>query len=168
MMSADFDIQTPHPDDLPAMMALWRERMVIISQSTPHLRRHIQAEADHLAQLTAWLSDERVIIVCAKQNNVLIGYMVGLWRDNIRVISDMALDAHTYHRGLAKGLFLGLQTRFIDISPEPIIIRVARYYAVEQAFWRGLGATEWKNHTWETNPLYQWMKLSSVPPTKPI
>lgn len=168
MMSANFDIQTPHPDDLPAMMALWRERMLIISQSTPHLRRHIQAEADHLAQLMTWLSDERAMIRCAKQNNALIGYMVGVWRDNTLVISDMALDAHTYHRGLVKGLFSDLQIRFIVTPSQPIIIRVARYYAVEQAFWRGLGATEWTNHTWESNPLYQWMKLSSVPPTKPI
>ena len=168
MMFTNFDSQTPHLDDLPAMMALWRERMMIISQSTPHLRRHIQAETDHIAQLTTWLSDERVKMVCAKQNNILIGYMVCLWRDNIPLISDMALDAHTYHRGLAKGLFSDLQTHFIGTTSQPIIIRVARYYAVEQAFWRGLGATEWTNQTWEINPLYQWMRLSSVPPTKPI
>lgn len=164
-MSDDFDIQPPYPDDLPAIIALWRERMMIISQSAPHLRRHMQAEADYLSALRHWLDTRTAVILCAKKNHVVLGYIITIHRDDKMVIMDMALDAHAYHRGLAKALFLAVQTSPMS---QPIIIRVARYYAVEQAFWRGLGAQEWTNHTWETNPLYQWMILSSDPPPKPI
>jgi hypothetical protein len=165
-MSDTFLIHTPHPQDLPALIALWRERMVIISQSVPHLRRHIPAESAHVAQLEAWLTLPTAHIVCATQNNTVIGYIVGDRRDDIWVIQEMALDAHAYHRGLGKGLFVALQTWFTNTAPLPIVIRAPRYYAVEQAFWRALGATDWTKTTWEKNPLTTWMLLPSVPPPK--
>ena len=139
-----------------------------MSQSAPHLRRHIGAENDHLAQLGAWLSSPTTKIFCAKQNNIVIGYIVGNQRDALWVIEEMALDAHAYHRGLGKGLFMALQTWFTEIAPTSIVIRAPRYYAVEQAFWRALGARDWTETTWEANPLYTWMILSSAPPPKPI
>lgn len=159
----NFDIQSACLHDLPSMLALWRERMLIIRQSIPHLHRYIQAETGYLTQLQRWVSDEQVVVLCAKKRAALIGYIVGVWRDNFPVVMDMVLDAHAYHRGLAKNLFSISRVQLGVTSDCPMIIRVARYYAVEQAFWRGLGAIEWVNHTWKNDPLYQWMLLSSAP-----
>lgn len=165
---SDFLIRYPTVDDLPTILALWLERMTIISQSVPHLRRHIPSEADHLAQLETWLHLPTAKVICGKQGNRVIGYLVATLQDEMCVIEEMALDAHAYHRGLAKALMNTLQTTFLQQTPLPIVIRVPRYYAVEQAFWRAFGARDWTDPTWQIQPLYQWMTLSSAPPLKPM
>lgn len=163
---SDFLIQSPNADDLPTIHALWLERMTIMSQSVPHLRRHIPSETDHLSQLGVWLKMPTAKIICGKQDNRVIGYLVATLHDTLCLIEEMALDAHAYHRGLAKALLNTIQTAFSQPVPMPIIVRVPRYYAVEQAFWRTLGARDWTDSAWQIQPLYQWMKLSSAPPPK--
>ncbi|MCU0481421.1 MAG: GNAT family N-acetyltransferase [Anaerolineae bacterium] len=165
---SDFLIQSPNVDDLPTILALWSERMTIMSQSLPHLRRHIPSQADHLAQLQTWLTLPNVKMICGRRDNRVIGYLVAIFQDEVCVIEEMALDAHAYHRGLAKALVTTLQTIFLQPAPMPMMIRVPRYYAVEQAFWRAFGARDWTDPTWQIHPLYQWMILSSAPPQKPM
>jgi len=165
---SDFIIQPAEHNDLPSIIALWRERMTIISQSVPHLRSHIPDETDHLAYLHTCLNLPNTAFICGKQQGEIIGYILGTLRDEHCLIQEMVLDAHAYHRGLAKALVGAIQTRFIATAPMPIMICVPRYYAVEQAFWWGFGARDWKETTWQTNPLYQWMILSSAPQNKPM
>lgn len=165
---SDFIIQPAEQDDLSSIIALWRERMMIISQSVPQLRSHIPAETDHLAHLQTCLTMPNTALLCAKGQTMTIGYILATLRDDQCLIAEMALDAHAYHRGLAKALLNAVQTRFMTTAPMPIVICVPRYYAVEQAFWRALGARDWKETTWQTNPLYQWMRLSSAPQNKPM
>lgn len=137
-------------DDLPGIRHLWREHVVILSQSDPRFKPLLEAES-------AW--EERLIqriehVYISEKDGKIIGYIAGDADDALATIDEIALDAHTYHSGLGRSLV----NAWRDVHPNLLIrVHVPRYHAVEQAFWRALGAKEVT--TWETPPEKVWMVL---------
>jgi hypothetical protein len=86
----------------------------------------------------------------------LLGYVMGwilsnppgLLPEKIGVISDMTLDAHQYQGGLGRSLVKAAREWFAEQQIENVIVHVSHRHAVEQAFWRSLGALEWVDVMW--------------------
>ena len=154
-------------DDLPHIERLRQERWVLLCQSDGRFRQ--QQPGD----IRAWLtSPECDLWVGAKQSEGeasalagIIGYVTawhttspyGRLPDDMGLIDELALDAHQYHAGLGRGLVERARHELNARQKRHIIACVPRYHAVEQAFWRALGAVEWEAEA-PTLPL-------SAPPT---
>jgi hypothetical protein len=151
-------------DDIPVLTGLWQERMIIIAQLDS---RFVGAQR----QREKWISgavwsfdDDAQAIYLAQDDTGVIGYIIGILRNDndgllCGTITDIALDAHKYHGGLGRNLVAALRGWFAQGSAERILIKTPRQYAVEQAFWRALGAKECVDAQWETPPEYIWMTL---------
>lgn len=151
--------------DIPHIERLRQERWVLLCQSDDRFRQ--QEPGD----IRAWLAQadcdlwvgER-LAVNDDGASAIVGYVTA-WHAtspygdlpaDTGLIDELALDAHKYHAGLGRGLVeqarLGLSAR----QKTYLIACVPRYHAVEQAFWRALGAVEWN-----------WPSGSSIPSAPP-
>ncbi|GAB4312997.1 MAG: hypothetical protein Kow00117_05680 [Phototrophicales bacterium] len=138
--------------DLPGIRHLWQEYITILSQADARFKPLLQTTAEWEARLL-----ERIehVYICEKDGKI-IGYLAGDATETLATIDEIALDAHTYHSGLGRALVNAWYRAHPNL---PLRVHVPRYHAVEQAFWRALGAKE--VHTWQTPPEKIWMILSS-------
>ncbi|MCU0496592.1 MAG: GNAT family N-acetyltransferase [Anaerolineae bacterium] len=129
--------------DLAAIEFLRQERRVLLQQS------------DH--RLTMPLSDPQAALQSAygcvlvgQSGERVIGYIVG-WVDQTPLgplpsgqgwIAELTLDAHQYHAGLGRILYQAICAWFDQHAIQRRWLQLPRYHAVEQAFWRSLGAQE--------------------------
>ena len=160
-------------NDLPDLANLWRERMVIIGQIDPRFAQNRIERETWIAKARERIHANDQQLIIAEESAALIGYIAGTIQPApgrhgektvYGIIETIVLDAHTYHGGLGRGLFTAIKVWFDDQNVQKILIKAPRYYAVEQAFWRALGAKEWlpekkKSPDWEVSPGYVWMAL---------
>ena len=173
-MLSHMNIRNATINDLPSLADLWQERMVIIGQIDPRF-------AQNRVERETWVTQEKERIhandwhnIIAVTDDAVIGYIAGTIQASLSeheeslvtygIIEAIVLDAHTYHGGLGRGLYTAIKAWFDDQSTQQILIKAPRYYAVEQAFWRALGAKEWlpeerKTTKWEVPLGYVWMTL---------
>jgi hypothetical protein len=135
-------------DDLPAVRALWRERLTVLCQADPRFRPRL--DDDPGPMLIDRLRDGLLLV--AQQDGEIVGCIGGLRCDSVVAIDVIALDAHTYHARLGRSLVDAVRR-----DGSQVVALVPRYAPVEQAFWRALGAKEWT--AWETPPESIWMTL---------
>lgn len=155
---------------LPSLSHLWRERQVILGQIDPRLDVHAAQAEQWLLQARRKLTEDRYCILVGQQDNAPVGYIVGVMAaldgENVGIIEELVLDAHRYHGGLGRSLTDGVRTWFAQRAAQRMVVRAARLLAVEQAFWRALGAqdatnwlTERMDETWHNSPEIMWMTL---------
>ncbi len=140
-------IRTAGVDDTPSLAFLRQERAVLLRQSDPRLLTTAPLpEFDTL--FTA--PNCRVLAGIATDTDQLAGYAVG-WLAPVPTLPlppqtawvvELTLDAHRYHGGLGRDLLHDLAVGFKAAGCTRALMHVPRYHAVEQAFWRGLGAVE--------------------------
>lgn len=140
------------PADLPVLVDIWHERALIQQQRLlPDARSRWSAAA------LGWLDDPDVRILTAETDEgQLAGYIVGRiqaaapgtlpeWQG---VVTEMAIDAHQYHRGAGRQMVEALRQWFASRQINRILVMVSPRSPVEQAFWRGLGASKWMEVLW--------------------
>ncbi len=144
--------------DLNPCAALWRERMLILSQADSRFGKLAMTHADWLQTATENLLRVDDTLLMVAETDRIHGFIYGyIDADKIGIIEDIALDAHKYHSGLGRGLWSAMKIWFEQHNVQKIVVRVPRYSAVEQAFWRALGAVETE---WTSNkPEFLWMTL---------
>jgi hypothetical protein len=158
------NIRAATTDDLPCLAELWTERQIILARLDPRFDRGRPDRAAWMERIAADLCRPDAVIYLAAQDQPA-GYIAGHLRPagadpSCGVVDDMALDAHTYHAGLGRGLWLALREWFAAHNVAQTIIHVPRYSPVEQAFWRALGAVEWKSEQTDTiHPELMWLTL---------
>ena len=152
-MLAHMEISDAAPDDLPRLADLWQERMTIIAQNASRFSPGTDHRTLWTQFMRARMSDVTWAIFVAKSPEP-VGYIIGRIGDppdltastpgtRRGIIEDIALDVHSYHSGLGRRLYAALCAWFEGRGVGRIFVHAPRYYAVEQAFWRGLGAREW-------------------------
>jgi ribosomal protein S18 acetylase RimI-like enzyme len=137
------EIRSATPKDLAQLQALHQERIVLLRQSDPRCDFPVE-------KVAAWLENTDCTLYVGEQNGEIVGYVVGwvnhspfgILPPDTGLISELTLDAHKYHGGLGRTLFTTLCEWFSDQDIKQVIVIVPRYHAVEQAFWRALGASE--------------------------
>ena len=156
MQARTSTIRAAIPADIPALAALWYEKMVIQSQMDRRFMLLPDAQSRWSEAARMWLTDTHYAVLAAESDARVVGYAVGriepappgLLPDQLGVIQEFALDAHSYQANTGRLLLASLKEWFAARQIAQIIVHASHRYAVEQAFWRGLGATEWMDTLW--------------------
>lgn len=143
-------VRAATPDDLPDLAALWYENTVLQQQADPRIRIAPGGEQVWARAAARWL-DEPTTALLVAQGTAIAGYLLarvqpgtpGLLPERMGVIAEMAIDLHGYHGGAGRHLFDGARAWFAAQDVHEVVIMVSRRHAVEQAFWRALGAKDW-------------------------
>jgi len=147
-------------EDIPTLADLWQERRIILSQVDSRFRLLPDEREIWLVGMQEKLVSATHRIFAVENEANLVGYICGSIQPNeLGLIEEIALDAHRYHGGLGRQLVRALQEWFKQRDIKQIIVGVPRRMAVEQAFWRSLGAKEWMDNPWKTFPQMMWMQL---------
>lgn len=153
-------IRNAQMEDIPQLHALDEERLILIRQSDP---RYDGAIIDFAARLR----NPDAAIIIGEHDSRLAGFItawtaaspyVELTAD-AALIDAMMLDAHQYHAGLGRQLVRAMRDSFAKQNINHISILVPRYHAVEQAFWRALGANKDPEPPQEPTLSTLWMRL---------
>jgi ribosomal protein S18 acetylase RimI-like enzyme len=148
-------------DDTPSLNFLRQERVVLLQQSDSRLT------APTLNFASA-LHDSHCAVLVGEQEGRIAGYTVGYVEmcpmgalpPGVGYIAELTLDAHRYYGGLGRMLYRALRDWFSQRGVTRVIVHVPRYHAVEQAFWRSLGAVEDSLPVFEHVPALVWMIFS--------
>lgn len=151
-------VRTASLDDLPALAALWHERMTLLQQFDQRFALAPDAREQWAGAAARWLTAPDCLIVTGERERdaALVGYAIGriegapagLLPARVGCVSEMHIAVHSYQNGLGRSLLDRLRTWFKQQDVETLTIRAMRRLPVEQAFWRALGATEWVDVMW--------------------
>ena len=144
----DMKIRLATERDLPQAAVLWHARMALLQQSDAYFALRPDAEREWRRRAAGWLADARAAMFAAEDEAGLRGYVVVATADNLPGlqppllgrISDMALDLHQAHPGLAGRLLARAQGWLQERGIERLLVDVPARYPLEEAFWRGQGA----------------------------
>jgi hypothetical protein len=142
--------------DIPELSRLWYEKRTMQQQFDRRLTLAADGRAAWERSAMSWLADVSCAIFVGLGDGGLLGYVIGrvqlnppgLLPEKIGVITDTALDAHQYQGGLGRSLVKAMRGWFAEQQIENVIVHVPHRHAVEQAFWRSLGALEWVDVMW--------------------
>lgn len=142
--------------DITKLSHLWHEKIILYQQMDQRFRLLPDARQQWENSATQWLSDEKRMMLVAERADELFGFIIGLIEDappglmpeKIGVITDLVVDAHSHQRGVGQVLLNELRAWFARQTIETVLARAYYRYAVEQAFWRAQGATEWIDLMW--------------------
>jgi GNAT superfamily N-acetyltransferase len=136
--------------DLPALAALWHEKLVL--QADPRLTASPER---WMAATSASLDDPRCALFTAVDDDRAIGYIVGWVQpfpgvsgDALGMITEIAIDTHGYHAGVGRALLDALRAWFHAQGVEALVVWTSHRLAMEQAFWRSVGAIDWMDMWW--------------------
>jgi hypothetical protein len=146
------------PADLPLLSAIWHEKTLLLSELDPRFRVEGSPRDQWERAAVAWLEDSRCILVTAEHETVPVGYLVGCVQSAppgvqpqvLGLISDLALDLHGYYPGAARLLVESARTWFETQGVSQLVANVPKRSAIEQAFWRAQGASQWMEWLWIT------------------
>lgn len=152
------DIRPATFDDTPSLTFLRQERAVLLQQSDMRLKAPMLA-------FEAALADEHCRLLVGEFDNRIVGYVMGFEECSplgalpigIGYIAELTLDAHQYHSGLGRLLTGALRKQMPGV--QQFMVHVPRYHAVEQAFWRAMGAKEDPQPIFARSPALVWMIL---------
>jgi len=127
-------------DDFDVLSALREERTVLLGQSDTRLLTSMQqGEAwRHFINMALDSPDYQVFLAYVDAG--VVGYLIGRLQGNVAIIIDVALHAHQYHGGVGRQLFREFRQSLMHTTIRRLMVQLPRFYAVEQAFWRSLGA----------------------------
>jgi GNAT superfamily N-acetyltransferase len=149
-------IRSAKPADIPEMARLWYEKMVLQQQFDRRFVVLPDGRMRWMAQVEQWLLDSECAIFVAERVGGLIGYIIvwiqtgppGLAPEYIGVVTDLTIEAHGQQGGAGRLLLQPVREWLGTLGVSNVIAHVPRRQAVEQAFWRALGATEWLDALW--------------------
>lgn len=158
-------------DDTPVLTFLRDERYVLLQQAAPRAQRY-PARLDFPAVLSTPEAKVFVATVTSDDHNErAAGYLaaalapltstppLAIATSETAFLLELALDAHRYHAGMGRALFREAAGWLQSQGKSACLIAVPRFYVVEQAFWRSLGAVEVDGG--QAAPrAWGWMKLA--------
>lgn len=147
-----FTVRPANTSDIEELLRLWKERSEVYLKD-PRIK--MTAETWCQAVLT-WLPREDVRVLVADRDGQLIGYIVGWTRENFPgltpahygLVSEMSVDGHCKQGGVGTALLAELKNWFKSKNLTNVEIRVPHLQAIEQAFWRASGASDYYDHLW--------------------
>lgn len=116
-----------------------------------------------------WLKNPNCTVFVGVETETVSGYIT-CWRQHspygdlpagVGIIEELALDAHHYYPGLGRGLVAAARAWFEQHNLTYLAACVPRYHAVEQAFWRALGAYEDQQLKIPLPPTLIWMTITT-------
>jgi GNAT superfamily N-acetyltransferase len=144
-------------EDLEILARLWYERAVLAPR--PHgLALLPDARARWQATAEGWLGAPDHVLIVAQTGEQIAGFAaahttrgpVGFAPERVGEVLALALDGHSYHAGAGRALIHDLRDWFRERGVTTVFASVPQAGAVEQAFWRALGAAAGNEDLWLT------------------
>src|SRR5262245_23817939 len=113
-------VRAATPADIPALAALWYEKMVIQSQTDRRFALMPNAQSRWAEAAHRWLADASFAVLVAESDARVVGYTVGridsappgLLPERLGIIQELALDAHSYQANTGRLLLSSLKEWF--------------------------------------------------------
>jgi GNAT superfamily N-acetyltransferase len=142
--------------DLPELTRLWHEKTIIQQQFDRRFSLLPDGAVRWSSAVENWLRTDQCAVFVAEREGSLLGYIIGwvkpaapgLMPEQIGVVDDMSVDAHSHESGLGRQLFAPLVEWYLERGITHLVTHVPHRQAVEQAFWRAQGAVEWVDLMW--------------------
>lgn len=149
-------IRTATSADIAMLTELWQEKRILLQQADRRFSLPVSSQAQWANSAQRWLDNAYCAIFVAEKAGVLHGFVVGWLPEGIPafapgmpgLITELVIDAHTYQGGLGRMLIQALRQWFAEHDVQRAAIFAPHNHAVEQAFWRALGAVEWVDLMW--------------------
>lgn len=149
-------IRAATTNDLSALTRLWQEKQALLQQADARFAALISAAPRWDDRIAGWLQDPRCKIFLAENEKNALGFVIGWLRDDlpihtaipVGIVSEMVIDIHTYQAGLGRALLTALRAWFKLQNVTQVLVFAPQRYAVEQAFWRALGAVSVVDLMW--------------------
>ncbi len=143
-------------DDLPVLSGIWYDKAVLLAQQDTRFQLAPDARAVWESALAVWLEDPKYAVIVVEDDRALSGYVVGhvqwmlpgIQPAQLGAILDLAVELHDYHPRAARALVEALRHWFSGQGVDQVIVQVHRQSAIEQAFWRSMGASRWMEWMW--------------------
>ncbi len=147
---SDLIIRPAAEIDLLELGRLWYEKAVL-QGADQRFKLLPDGRAQWTAAVRRRLHDLEAAMLVAERDGLIYGYIIGVCQDGppgfspekLCVITDMALDLHRYQGGAGRALVEAVRAWGLARGAGLLVVRSLHRSAVEQAFWRSLGATEW-------------------------
>lgn len=150
-------IRQAHPEDIPLLSEYWYDQMAIWQQNNRMLR--LLPDARRIWEVTAVekLQSETSISLAAEIDHTVVGGIMGEIVPNlpgvapqlIGVIRDLIVDNHTEMGRGAGRLLLDAWTAELRASGvQQLQVKIPAQAVVQQAFWRGVGASNGMDVFW--------------------
>lgn len=151
-------VRPANSSDLPDLSRLWYEKTILQLQTDRRWKLASDAQVSWSAQVAEWIMDDQYCVLIGARGNQIAGFMVGrlqtappgLLPKTVGAVIDITIDVHGHPEGVGQALFQAIRDWFQGQGIQQIMTYVPRRQAVDQAFWRALGATEWVDVMWLT------------------
>ncbi|MCU0511692.1 MAG: GNAT family N-acetyltransferase [Anaerolineae bacterium] len=138
------------PADVPVLSEYWYDRMTLLMQTNPRIQLAADARARWELSAGRWLHEAGMIFLVAHVGAVPVGAIIGrveagtpgLLPDHYARVHELVIDLHTAYRqqGAGRRLLNAFRDQVRAAGITMLVVQVAEGMAVEQAFWRGMGA----------------------------
>ena len=142
--------------DVGGILTLWTEMMDYHAVLDARFRPAPDGEEHWARILRDWLRDDDACILVADAEGQLVGYIIGMMRENPPVllpptyglVSDICVDPAWRQQGIGRRLFEALKDWFKEEELFTIQLNVAHFSSVSQAFWRAMGCEGFMDRLW--------------------
>jgi ribosomal protein S18 acetylase RimI-like enzyme len=136
--------------DVPVLSEFWYDQMALVAQTNKRIRLLPNARAQWEQAVLDWLTQPRYLCQTAQVGDEIIGGMIavivppapGLAPQQLAHIAYLIVDIHTRHArsGVGRVLLEAMRLALRERKITHFLTQVGAQSAVEQAFWRGIGA----------------------------
>lgn len=150
-------IRSTIPDDINVLSEYWYDNVVLLQQTNPHIRLLPNAQARWRKSVENCLEQDTVIMLTASYDDIVgcaIGRVIlnkaGFAPEKIGVVEHLVVDLHTPQNqtGVGTALWNALKIAFANHNIDVVRVDIATHAAVQQAFWRGIGAKKRYDSFW--------------------
>ena len=142
--------------DIGGILPLWNQMMDYHAALDERFRPAPDGEEHWATVLRSWLRDDDACVLVADAEGQLVGYIVGMMRENPPVllpptyglVSDICVHPAWRQQGIGRRLFEGLQDWFREKELSTVHLNVAHFSPVSQAFWRAMGCEDFMDRLW--------------------
>lgn len=151
-------IRSVTANDIPLLAEYWYDQMALYSQKQAMMQLKPNADEVWQAYAQSLLHDTEVAFIANECKGELLGCIIGrittnkigLLPEKYGQVDDIILDLHSPHKqhNTVTELLAALKNYLFEKNIVHLIVHVPNHAPVEQAFWRGLGATHIEDTFW--------------------
>jgi ribosomal protein S18 acetylase RimI-like enzyme len=142
--------------DAGGILPLWNEMMQYHAALDERFRPALNGEKHWAGILRDWLRDDDCCVLVADAGSQLVGYIIGMIRENPPVllppayglVSDICVAPAWRQQGIGRRLFEALKDWFRAKELSTVQLNVAHFNPVSQAFWRAVGCRDYMDRLW--------------------
>ena len=149
-------IRRATPDDVEGILPLWNELMDYHAALDARFQPAPGAEESWSDILLDFLQDDDACVLVADAGGKLVGFIMGLVRENLPVllpskyglVTDICVDPGWRRQDIGRRLFEALKDWFRKKELFTVQLDVAHFNPVSQAFWRAMGCGDFLDRLW--------------------